>query len=147
MILTHLHLVPTTKLAPPVTQLIQALLFFPFNKHTASSWSHIPQSPSSHGGAIRSLVSKLGHISVRGSSNTSSSDRTDPTALPARLLRIFEDWCDEVFPYPTEVDTERADGLVVDEIIPPTLLVLVKCARGSEEMRAWLKGKLLPVDL
>lgn len=101
-------------------------------------------------------MNKIGQMPVFGSSNDSSSSgtdsdalltRTDPAGLPARLLQIFDQWCQDFFPHARDVDIKRNDGLVVDEMIPPTLLVLEKCAKGSEDMRIWLKDRLLPVDL
>jgi hypothetical protein len=73
--------------------------------------------------------------------------RIDPTALPARLLRVLEDWFASFLPYGTKVDEERTDGIVVDEVLPPLILILMKLAKGNGDMRAYLKEALLPSDL
>lgn len=73
--------------------------------------------------------------------------RFDPTALPARLLRVLEDWFASFLPYGKKVDEERTDGIVVDEVLPPLILVLMKLAKGNGDMRAYVKEALLPSDL
>ena len=72
--------------------------------------------------------------------------RLDLAALPLRLMRILDEWFDECCPFPMSVDAERND-IVWDETLPPLLLVLMKCAKGSDEMRKYLKDMLLPPQL
>jgi hypothetical protein len=63
------------------------------------------------------------------------------------LLRVLEDWFASFLPYGTKVDEERTDGIVVDEVLPPLILILMKLAKGNGDMRAYLKEALLPSDL
>jgi len=73
--------------------------------------------------------------------------RIDPKVLPSRLLLIFDRFCDAYIPFPKKPDDELQQGLVLDESLPPLLLLLGRAARGSDPVRAYLKQKLLPANL
>lgn len=49
-------------------------------------------------------------------------------------------------PYPTKAD-EIDRNVMVDEVLPPVLLLLARAAVGSTEFRQVLKDQLLPFDL
>lgn len=70
-----------------------------------------------------------------------------PTALVVRVVKILETYLDRWIPWPTGPDDELERGLVVDENLPPILLLLSRAAEGSTPTRAYLKKLLLPEDL
>lgn len=70
-----------------------------------------------------------------------------PSALPARLLKTLSRFLDTYLPYPKNPDDGFPDGIAVDEILPPVLLLLARAATGSEPMRRYLRLELFPIDL
>ncbi|KAK8858858.1 hypothetical protein IAR55_003088 [Kwoniella newhampshirensis] len=88
-------------------------------------------------------------------SSSSSSSRDgivppgvyEPAALPTKLLRIFDHFFDTYIPCPDKPDDELPHGQVLDEVLPPLLLLLTNAAIGSEPIRAVLKETLLPSTL
>lgn len=73
--------------------------------------------------------------------------RIDPTTLPKRVMKILEDFFDTFLPFPKKPDDELPQRLVLDEVLPPVLLLLTRAAVGSEPMRTCLKESLLPSNL
>nr|ODN92333.1 hypothetical protein L204_05432 [Cryptococcus depauperatus CBS 7855] len=72
--------------------------------------------------------------------------KADQRALPARLLSILDKFMETHLPYPKKPD-ELSQELVLDELLPPILLLLAKAATADEAMRNWLKETLLPSTL
>ncbi|WVQ96285.1 hypothetical protein IAU59_003389 [Kwoniella sp. CBS 9459] len=92
--------------------------------------------------------------SRRGSGSSSTSrpavqipSSHDPTALPARLIRIFDHFFKTYIPWPRKPDDPLPQGLVVDEMLPPLLLLLTRAAAGSEPIRLYLTDILLPPNI
>ncbi|WVF68758.1 hypothetical protein IAT40_003530 [Kwoniella sp. CBS 6097] len=92
--------------------------------------------------------------SRRGSGSSSTSrpavqtpSSHDPTALPARLLRIFDHFFETYLPWPRKPDDTLPQGLAMDELLPPLLLLLTRAAAGSGPIRANLKEALLPPNI
>jgi len=73
--------------------------------------------------------------------------RTDPTALPIRVMKILEEFFVTHLPYPKKSDDDLPPGLMLDEKLPPVLFFLSRAAVGSEPMRVCLKDTLLPFNL
>ncbi|WVQ73410.1 hypothetical protein IAR50_002982 [Cryptococcus sp. DSM 104548] len=69
------------------------------------------------------------------------------TAFPARLLKVLDTFFETYLPYPTKPDDKLPQGLILDEVLPPVLLLLTRAAIGCDTMRVWLKGTLLPPTL
>lgn len=70
-----------------------------------------------------------------------------PTALVVRVVKILETYLDKWLPWPKNPDGELERGLVIDENLPPILLLLSRAAEGSQPSRLHLKKLLLPEDL
>ncbi|OCF35034.1 hypothetical protein I316_03074 [Kwoniella heveanensis BCC8398] len=92
--------------------------------------------------------------SRRGSGSSSTSrpavpvtSSHDPSALPARLIRIFDHFFDTYLPWPRKPDDPLPQGLAMDELLPPLLLLLTRAAAGSEPIRLYLKETLLPSSI
>lgn len=73
--------------------------------------------------------------------------RQDATAFPQKTLDVLEDVLDAYLPYPTKPDDELLQGLDLDETLAPVLALLGKAGAGCEEMRAYMRERLLPADL
>ncbi|WWC88355.1 uncharacterized protein L201_003265 [Kwoniella dendrophila CBS 6074] len=94
--------------------------------------------------------------SSRRSSNESCSNKKptvlppstqDVSALSSRLLRIFDHFFEVYLPWPKKPDDTLPQGLVLDEMLPPLLLLLTRAAAGSEAIRKHVKETLLPANL
>ncbi|WWC62884.1 uncharacterized protein I303_105482 [Kwoniella dejecticola CBS 10117] len=93
--------------------------------------------------------------SSRRSSGSSSTGKPaippphtqDPSAFPTRLIRIFDNFFDTYIPWPKKPDDGLPQGLVLDEMLPPLLLLLTRAVAGSEPIRLHLKETLLPANL
>ena len=71
----------------------------------------------------------------------------DPTALPARLLKILDTFFTAHLPGSRPIDDERQDGIVLDELLPPVLLFLSRALAGVPEMKTYVKAQILPPTL
>jgi hypothetical protein len=84
----------------------------------------------------------------RRRSHTVPWRKDDPEALPRKLLEILEEFVREYLPRRVDVDDQEwAQGLILDEHLPPLLMLMARGASGSEPVRAFLKQSLLPPDL
>ncbi|WVQ84382.1 hypothetical protein IAT38_006534 [Cryptococcus sp. DSM 104549] len=106
-----------------------------------------PRSTSPGGGAGSAPNSPRASSSSKRPSLPPVPLSNDPTALPGRLLRVLDGFFEAYLPYPTKPDDTLQKGLVLDEALPPVLLLLTRAAMGSEKMRVWLKEALLPSTL
>ena len=50
-------------------------------------------------------------------------------------------------PRTTGPDDKLEQGLLLDDVLPPILLLLARAVEGDKEMRQWIKEQLLPADL
>ncbi|KAL0240580.1 hypothetical protein I308_106377 [Cryptococcus tetragattii IND107] len=76
------------------------------------------------------------------------SDATsDHVALLSRLLKILDQFFDTYLPYPKRPDDDLPHGLVLDEMLPPLLLLITNAILSLESVRLWIKETLLPVSL
>ena len=73
--------------------------------------------------------------------------RDSPTALPAKVVKVLEGWLQRWLPGGTHPDALGEDGPQVDEQVPPILMLLVRATAGSDAIRQYLKGCLLPSEL
>ena len=73
--------------------------------------------------------------------------RDCPAALPAKVVKVLEGWLQRWLPGGTHPDALGEDGPRVDEQVPPILMLLVRATAGSDAVRQYLRGCLLPVDL
>ena len=142
----HLTPEPTAISSPPSTSTVRTL----FTKFTSST-SH-PRSTS--GESVSPSASTSGVMSPtlpspqsRGRVIALPPRRTDTTALPQRLLSVLKQFFDIYLPQPTKPDDELQKGLMLDETLPPILLLLARAAAGSDPIRGYLKETLLPADL
>jgi hypothetical protein len=69
----------------------------------------------------------------------------DITAVPLRVLRILRVYCDHYLQLPAQPDDEENHRL--DEHLAPILALLVQFAKGSQEVRSFVKEQVLPVSL
>ncbi|KIR58484.1 hypothetical protein I314_05729 [Cryptococcus bacillisporus CA1873] len=102
--------------------------------HSRSSAGDQRSAPNSPRGSFSSLKP--------GSDATS-----DHIALPSRLLKILDQFFDTYLPYPKRPDDDLPHGLVLDEMLPPLLLLITNAILGLESVRLWIKETLLPVSL
>lgn len=70
----------------------------------------------------------------------------DSGAFPTKVLKVLEGWFEVYMPYPIKAD-EVDKNIMVDEVLPPVLLLLARAAVGSSDFRQILKEQLLPFDL
>lgn len=71
---------------------------------------------------------------------------TDASAFPLRALRILNSWFEAYIPYPLKAD-EIDSKVMVEEVLPPVLLLVARAAEGSKEFRKVFRDELLPSDL
>nr|WVH01956.1 guanine nucleotide exchange factor [Naematelia aurantialba] len=175
-LLCLLHSLNQTSPTPPLSHVLHALLHIPFSPALLPTWQAIPDppSPTPSSSSVRALLNrvKLSSPPRKSASDSMSlhrktpspppplqqssaphrkqitlpTRRNDPRALPARVLHVVETFLETYYPFPKELDDE-VKGLVVDEVLPPVLLVLVRAAAGCSEMRTWLRDTLLPKNL
>ncbi|WWD18750.1 hypothetical protein CI109_103204 [Kwoniella shandongensis] len=100
-----------------------------------------PKSPSSPSSPRTSISSST------GPPNVVPTSVYDPSGLPIKLLRIFDHFFDAYIPYPRKPDDQLPQGLVLEEMLPPLLLLLTRAASSSEAIRLVLKDALLPSTL
>lgn len=174
-VLTLLHTIPSNDLTPPLTNTIHVLLSIPFSTDLLPAWSQVPPrsprqvSPSSTFDKLSSLIigqaPRISKDSIRESISLSADrhqsgssgsakrcsptpPKTDePTALPARLLKVLDTFFAAHLPPSRSVDDERQDRVVLDETLPPTLLLLSRAAAASPEIKAYIRSRLLPSAL
>lgn len=93
------------------------------------------------------------HLAVPERSNSSSPTSSlgaedaprhiDIGALPRRIIDVLNAFIELNMPG----GKQPASDLQLDEILPPVLLLAANAAKGSEEMRHYFRGSLLPSDL
>ncbi|KIR32221.1 hypothetical protein I352_05454 [Cryptococcus deuterogattii MMRL2647] len=103
-----------------------------------------PHSKSSAGDQRSAPNSPRGSFS---SSKPGSDATSDHIALSSRLLKILDQFFDTYLPYPKRPDDDLPHGLVLDEMLPPLLLLITNAILGLESVRLWIKETLLPVSL
>ena len=103
---------------------------------------------------MQSLFNKLSTLStptdLRPSAARSKSPgptMEDPTALPKRLMQILETFFTAHLPGTTPVDAQLSDDAVLDEALPPLLLLLAQAAGGVPAYRDHLKASFFPSSL
>ncbi|WVW85027.1 hypothetical protein I302_107063 [Kwoniella bestiolae CBS 10118] len=157
------HSVPTAPSSPSIsnaspTSSVKNLLNKLSNMSTGQN--HNKKSSSSSSSAGESLIPPNHRKTPSPSSSRRSSGSTttnrptipspstqDPSALPTRLLRIFDHFFESYVPWPKKIDDTLPQGLVPDEMLPPLLLLLTRAAAESEPIRQFLKETLLPSTL
>jgi hypothetical protein len=100
-----------------------------------------------HDNGFRRGSSAQASSTSRSSSPSQSSHAVDSTALPSRLLKILVRFFDSHLPFPKNAEEDLPDGLAIEEVLPPVILLLARVAEGSEPIRSYLKLQLFPPDL
>lgn len=95
--------------------------------------------------SISLSVDRQPHNVRRGSPSPTNTD--DPLAFPARLLKILDTFFTSHLPPRRSVDEERNDGVVLDEALPPILMLLSRAVAGNPDIKAFVKAQLLPPNL
>lgn len=72
---------------------------------------------------------------------------SDHFALSSRLLKILDRFFEAYLPYPKRPDDDLPHSLVLDEILPPLLLLMTRATWGLENVRLSIKEILLPSSL
>ena len=73
--------------------------------------------------------------------------KSDPTALGIRLYAILETYLSTWLPGTKSPDQDLPKGLVLDEQLPPLLLLIARVCEGSHPSRDYFRQTLLPPDL
>ncbi|OXM75967.1 hypothetical protein C364_06519 [Cryptococcus neoformans Bt63] len=103
-----------------------------------------PRSMSPVGGQRSAPDSPRGSFS---SSKPGLGATSDHIALSSRLLKTLDRFFETYLPYPKRPDDDLPHALVLDEILPPLLLLMTRATLGSENVRLWIKEILLPSSL
>ena len=70
------------------------------------------------------------------------------TAFVARVVKVLDTVLDRWLPYPAGPDDMKyEDDVIMDEHLPPILLLLARAADGSSPSRKYLKDLLFPSNL
>ncbi|KAK4688560.1 hypothetical protein P7C73_g1537, partial [Tremellales sp. Uapishka_1] len=159
-LLTLLHQLPYTDLSPPLTTAIHCLLSIPFTPSLLPKWSLVPSTATSPAPSspVKNLLSRISSSVTSTQTPKKASVElprratrtTDVTGTPSRLLAILEEFFQTHLPFPRHPDDEDPDsasGAAIDEALPPLLLLLTRACHGSEDVRDFLKDRLLPPNL
>lgn len=157
---------PNLPITAPMTHLIHCLLSIPVEGNE-SEWFHGRRSPSPPSTSItsraRSLLSYRPSISSSSSSSRQSSPRTSESGseshhgsssdIVQRTYDLVSKCLEHYFPGKGDVDARdvrtkaQQEGVNLDELLPPSILLLRKMAGENANARRRLKNWILPEDL
>ncbi|RXK35786.1 hypothetical protein M231_06972 [Tremella mesenterica] len=73
--------------------------------------------------------------------------KTEETALGRRLMKILTTFVNSWLPEGKAPDGELPKGLILDEQLPPLLLLIARATNGSQPTKTYLRETLLPTNL
>ncbi|EIW67595.1 hypothetical protein TREMEDRAFT_33211, partial [Tremella mesenterica DSM 1558] len=73
--------------------------------------------------------------------------KTDETALGRRLMKILTTFVNSWLPEGKAPDGELPKGLILDEQLPPLLLLIARATDGSSPTKTYFRDTLLPTSL
>ena len=139
--LSIFHTLPLSDLVPPLSTAMHVLLAIPFLPRLLSTWTSVPASLSTS-----TSTESASQFEARDLATTLPPSLQDPLAFPQRIISILQNLFNQHLPGTTEPESVR-NGIALDEILPPVLLLLARAAEAVQETRMWLRETLLPSGL